>query len=226
MAILHQSEPKRRAGFPSVLERNVYGDRKSRMHTVVHVVSVIHVVHIDIVGPIPDGRPGFWAWIDHVEPEAPELETRGTLDHHDRDVVDAKPVSTAKMGAEAIFRNAVSVVAAAFVPGAMLALPIVGTLALPDVLPYIAWSRLGRSYLMQLRRGMPTVRLMLGAFLNCVMGFVKVLVPLFRTIFLVFTVLRFRFVRASVLVNATFLLVGTTTFVIFRPAVLCSGKHC
>jgi hypothetical protein len=65
------------------------------------------------------------------------LETRGAFDHYDRDVVDAKPVSTAEMGAEAIFRDAVSVVATTFVPGTMLTLPISCPLALPDVSPYI-----------------------------------------------------------------------------------------
>jgi hypothetical protein len=52
--------------------------------------------------------------------------------------VDAKPVPTAKTRTKAIFRDAVSMVAAAFVPGMMLALPIVRALALPDVFPSIA----------------------------------------------------------------------------------------
>ena len=118
----------------SGLQRDVYGYSNSRMLSVVHVISVMDIVDIDIVGPIPNRRPGFWARINHAKPEAAELEARGTFDHHDWDVVDAKPMSTAKMRPEAIFRNAVSVVAASFVPGAMLTLPIVRTLALPDVL--------------------------------------------------------------------------------------------
>jgi hypothetical protein len=112
------------------------------MLSVEHVISVIDVVHIDIVGAVPNRRPGFRARINHAEPQASELETRGTLDHYDGYVVDAKPMSTAKMGTETIFWDAVSVVAATFVPGAMFTLPIVGALALPDVLPYIARSRL------------------------------------------------------------------------------------
>ena len=112
------------------------------MSPIEHVVSVIDVVHIDIVGSVPNRRPGFWARINHIEPEASELETWITFDHHDWDVVDAKPMSTAKMGTETIFGDAVSVVAAAFAPGAVFTLPIVGALALPDVLPYIARSRL------------------------------------------------------------------------------------
>jgi hypothetical protein len=108
------------------------------MLPVVHVISVIDVVNVDVIGPVPNRRPGFRARINHTEPEAPDLETRRPFDHYDWDLVDAKPVSPAKMRAEAIVRNAVSVIAAAFVPGAMLSLPIVRTLALPDVFPSIA----------------------------------------------------------------------------------------
>jgi hypothetical protein len=39
------------------------------------------------------------------------------------------------------------VIAATFVPRAMFSLPIVRTLALPDVLPHISRSRLGPSHL-------------------------------------------------------------------------------
>jgi hypothetical protein len=119
----------------SRLQGDVDSNSNSRMLRVVHVISVVDVVDIYVVSPIPNGRPGFRAWIDHAEPEAAELETRGAIDHHDWDVVDAKPVSTAKMRTEAIFRNTVSVVATAFVPAVMLMLPVSRPLALPDVLP-------------------------------------------------------------------------------------------
>ena len=141
------------------LQRDVDGDGDSRMLPVVHVISVVDVVHIDIVGPVPDRRPGFRAGINHAKPVASELETRGTLDHHDGNFVDAEPVSTAKMGAEAIFRNAVSVVAAALVPGMMLTLPIVRALALPDVLPYVV--RRGSDLLTSCE--LPAIRPMLRA---------------------------------------------------------------
>ena len=129
--VIHWAQELNRASW---LQRDVYSNSNPRMLSVVHVISVIDVVDVDIVGPIPNRRPTFWARINHAKPEAPELEARGTFDHHDWDVVDAKPMSTAKMRTEAIFRNAVSVVAAPFVPGAMLTLPIVRPLALPDVL--------------------------------------------------------------------------------------------
>ena len=68
------------------------------------------------------------ARIDQTDPEASELETRRTFNHYDRDFVDAKPVSTAKMCTEAILWQDISVVAAAFVPETMLTLPVVCSL--------------------------------------------------------------------------------------------------
>jgi hypothetical protein len=183
------------------------------MLSVEHVIPVIDVVHIDIVGSVPNGRPGFWARINHSKPEASELETGGTFDHHDWYVVDPKPVSPAKMRAEAIVRNAVSVIAAAFAPGAMLSLPIVRTLALPDVLPHIARSRLGPPHLAQLSITMPAV---LGS-LDCFM------LPVFVTLFMpacIISVVRLSLPSVFLLVNVALVLV---IFVI-SLAVLCAGK--
>ena len=61
------------------LQRDVDGDGDSRMPPVVHVVSVVDVVHIDIVGAVPGRRPGFRTGINHTEPIAPELEARSHL---------------------------------------------------------------------------------------------------------------------------------------------------
>ena len=193
------------------------------MGTVEQIVAVIDVVDIDIVGAIPGWRPCLRAGINHTEPEAPELKTGATFDHYDGNVVNAKPVSAAKMSAEAIFRNAVSVITAALVPGAMLTAPIVCPFALPDVLPRIAGSRLGPSHFAQLRGCVSIVGLMRGNSLDR-MGSAKFLVPLFRHVSLMLAVLRLRLVRAFVLVSVTFPRVGTT-FVISLPAVLCAGEH-
>ena len=45
-----------------------------------------------------------------------------------------EPMATAEMRVEALGRNAVSAIAAAFAPGAVLMVPIAGALTLPDVL--------------------------------------------------------------------------------------------
>lgn len=190
------------------------------MPPVVHVVSVVDVIHIDIVSPVPGWRPGFRTRIDHAEPVTTKLETRGSFDHYDGDVMHAEPVSAAKMGAKAIFGDAISVVAAAGVPGAMLVLPIMCALALPDVLP----SRPGPADLAHVRRTMPVVCLMLRASLHCVMEFARLLVPVFRPVGVMVAMLRRGWVRVSV-VRVSFLSVGTT-LMLSRPAVLCAGKYC
>jgi hypothetical protein len=188
------------------------------MLPVVHVISVIDVVDVDLIGPVPNRRPGFRTWIYHTEPETTELETRGAFDHYHWDVVDAKPVSTTKMGPEAIFRNAVSVVAAAFVPGPMLTLPIVGTLALPNILPLVAWSRLGPSHLAQFLVRMPSV---LGP-LDHLM--VAVFVALDRPAGIISAVLSWSLPSVFLLVNVAFLSLSVITFVVSR-AVLRVGEH-
>jgi hypothetical protein len=183
------------------------------MLSIEHVIPVIDVVHIDIVSSVPNGRPCFWARINDSKPEASELETWGSFDHYDWYVVDPKPVSPPKMRAEAIIRNAISVIAAAFVPGAMLSLPIVRTLALPDVLPHIARSRLGPSHLAQLFTTMPAV---LGS-LDCFM------LPVFVRLFMpacIISIVRLSLPSVFLSVNVALVLV---TFVIFL-AVLCAGK--
>jgi len=51
---------------------------------------------------------------------------------HHGETVDAEPVLLAVVAAETVFRNAVAVVAAALLPGAVLRLPDVGTITLPS----------------------------------------------------------------------------------------------
>jgi hypothetical protein len=131
------------------------------MLAVVQIVSVVYVVHVDIIRSIPNRGPCFWARINHAEPVASELKTRRAIDHDDRHFMDSEPVSATEMCAKAIFWNAVSIVAAPFVPGAMLTSPVVGPLALPDILPDITRCRLIPSYLVQLLR--PVVGVLLAA---------------------------------------------------------------
>jgi hypothetical protein len=57
------------------------------------------------------------------------------------------------------------------------------------------------------------------------MGFPKLFMPPFRPICPVIAVLRLSLVHAFVLVNATFMPVGITIFVISRPAVLGNGQR-
>jgi hypothetical protein len=189
------------------------------MAPVVHVIAVIHVIHVDIVGSVPDRRPGLWARVNHTEPEAPELKTRGTLDNYNRDVVNTKPVSAAKMSTKAIFRNAVSDVASAFVPGAMLMLPIVCALALPNITPIIV-RRFVVSRLVQLCWAMSAV-------LRTPLDRLMIFVPLFRSacimVMVIVAVLRRSWACAFVVVVT--LMPVRTTLMIFL-AVLCPSNQC
>jgi hypothetical protein len=205
------------------LQRGIDGDGDSRMAPVVHIISIIDIIDIDLVGPVPDGRPGLRAGINYIKPEAPKLETRGAFDHHDGDVVDAKPVSTTEMGAEAVFRDAVSVIAATIVPATMLTLPISCALALPNVLPHIACFGFVPSSLTQMSRGIPAVRLMLGPPLNRFPGIATVLVPLFRPIGVVSLVLRRGLASVILLVDVALLPAGIIFLV--STVMLCDGNY-
>ncbi len=164
------------------------------MLPVVHVVSVVDVVDIDIVSPIPGRRPCFRAGIDDAKPVSTELEAGIAFDYDDRNLVDAEPVSAAEMGAEAIVGNAIPVVSAAIVPATMLTVPIMRALAFPDVLPNVTRSRLVPSNLAILHRAVGTVNVTLGSPLIGLMGFARLLVMMFRAIAPV-AVLRLRWVR-------------------------------
>ena len=179
------------------------------MLPVVHVVSVVDVVDINVVSPVPGWRPCFRTGIDDAEPVAPELKTRVAFDCDHGNFVNAEPVSAAEISVEAINRDAISVVAAAIVPGAMLSLPIMRTLALPDVLPYIARSGLVSPHLAKFYRTMRTIHVRLGASVECLVGFARLLVMMFRAISLVVAVLRLRGMHAFVVKVALLSVVGT-----------------
>ncbi len=103
------------------------------MAAVVHVITVIDVVHINVVGLVPPGRPVFRPRINQTEPEAAVLESGVSLYNNDGDAANAKPVAPAEMRTEAVFRNAIAPVASALAPTMMFALPIPGTVILPNV---------------------------------------------------------------------------------------------
>jgi hypothetical protein len=103
------------------------------MASIVHVVSIIDVVYINIIGFIPFGCPVFRPRIGETEPEAAVLESGVSVHDDNWGTANAKPVCTAKMCTEAIFRNAVTPVAATLAPTTMFMLPIACTMVLPCV---------------------------------------------------------------------------------------------
>jgi hypothetical protein len=190
------------------------------MLPVVHVVSVVDVVDIDVVSPVPGGRPCFRAGIDDAEPVSTELETGIAFDYDDRNLMDAEPVSAAEMGAEAIVGNAIPVVSATIVPATMLSVPVMRALAFPDILPNVTRSRLVPSDLAIFHRAVGAVNVALGSPLIGLMGFARLLVMMFRAIAPV-AVLRLRWVRAFVSLS-----VRAAVFMTSGPAVLSAGKPC
>lgn len=98
---------------------------------VVEVIAVVDVVDVNVVGFIPGGRPIFRQRIYDAQPKTVVLESRVTADHHDRVVVDMKPVGAAEVHAESVFGDAVAAISAAVVPGVMFALPVVGAMNFP-----------------------------------------------------------------------------------------------
>ena len=114
-------------------ERDVDGDSDSGMATVIHVIPVSDVVHIDVVGFVPSARPVFRPRINETEPEAPVLESRVSVHDNYWGVANAKPVATAKMRTEAIIRNPVAPVPPPFAPATMFTLPIPRAVVLPNI---------------------------------------------------------------------------------------------
>ncbi len=103
------------------------------MAPVIHVISVIDVVDVDVVSFVPGARPVFRPRINETEPAAFVLESGVSIHHNNWVSVNAKPVSAAKMSAEAVFRNAVAPITPTFAPSMMFTLPMLRALALPNV---------------------------------------------------------------------------------------------
>src|SRR5689334_7669718 len=127
------------------------------MGAVEHVVAVVNIVDVNLIRAVPGRSPGLRARVHHGEPESAELEARGAFDDHHRHVVHAEPVSAPEMGVETLRRNAISAIAAAFAPGAMLTIPVVGALTLPDVLLGVPHLRLWTSDFVRLNPAMLSV---------------------------------------------------------------------
>src|SRR5258708_39322380 len=103
------------------------------MVAVVHVVPVVHVIHIDVVGFVPCPFPVFRPRINDAEPEATVLEPRVSAYDEDRGAADAKPVSSAKMRADATVWNAIGPVSPAFAPTMVVILPVLSAMTLPSL---------------------------------------------------------------------------------------------
>ncbi len=101
--------------------------------TVVQVIAVVGIVDVHVVVFIPVVGPVFGDRIQETEPVASVLEAGISAKNYQREAVNAEPVVAAKVTAEPVFRNVVTVVAATLLPGAVLGLESIGAMLLPHV---------------------------------------------------------------------------------------------
>jgi len=109
-----------------------------RVTTVVQVVAVVGVDDIHIIVVVPIVRPVFRPRVNHIEPKAVVLETRIPANYLQAIAGDAEPVIRTKVATVTVLRNAVAIVAAALVPIAVLGLPVMRAMLLPNG-PLFAW---------------------------------------------------------------------------------------
>jgi len=100
--------------------------------TVVHVIAVPGIVDIHIIVVIPIVRPVFRPRIKDTEPKAAVLEAGIPANHYHRVAVDAERVIRAEVTPITVLWNAVAVVAATLLPGAVLGLEATCAMLLPD----------------------------------------------------------------------------------------------
>ncbi len=103
------------------LERDTNGNAGTiGIPAVVQVISAIVVGYVNVVGLVPVVSPVIWIGIKDAEPIATVLEARKTAHYHEGHAVDAERVILAIVAAVIRVWNAVAVVAAALLPGAVL----------------------------------------------------------------------------------------------------------
>ena len=97
-----------------------------------HVIAVPGVFDIHIIVVVPVFCPIFRPRVDEADPEAAVLEAGIAANHDQWVAVDAEVVVRTKVPAITVLGDAVAVVAAALLPVAVLGLPIMCAMLLPD----------------------------------------------------------------------------------------------
>jgi hypothetical protein len=108
------------------------GNAIAGMSAVVQIVSVAVVVHVHVIAVVPIVCPVLWPRVNQTEPIATVLEAAMPANIHHGESVDPELVILAIVATETIIRNAVAVVTAALLPGAVLRLPAMCTITLPS----------------------------------------------------------------------------------------------
>jgi len=113
---------------------HVDGNRDSipGIATVVKIVAVVRIGDVHVVVVVPVVGPVFRPGINQAEPEPAILEARIPANHHHGVTVDAKRMACAEVTVVAVFGDAISLVATALLPVAVLGLPVVCAMLLPS----------------------------------------------------------------------------------------------
>ena len=90
---------------------------------VVQVIAVVNVDNVNIVVVVPVIAPVFRPRVNSSDPIAAVLEARVPAHNQEGQAVDAESMVLTKISAEAVVRNAITVVAAALLPGAVFGFP-------------------------------------------------------------------------------------------------------
>jgi hypothetical protein len=102
------------------LQRDADRNSDVGIPAVVHVVAVIDVGDINVVGVVPVVRPVLRPWVNRTEPITLVLEAWVSADNQERETMDPEPVIRSKVSAVTVVRDAIAVVAAALLPGAVI----------------------------------------------------------------------------------------------------------
>jgi len=113
---LHRLEP---------LKRDVDCNSFAGIPPIVEVVTVVDVVDVDVVVVVPVVPPVFRPRVDGADPIALVLEAWVSAYNQEGKAVDAEAVARAKVSAVPVVGNAVTLVAAALLPVAVVGLPVV-----------------------------------------------------------------------------------------------------
>jgi hypothetical protein len=117
-----------------LLHRDTDGNSGRRIPAVIQVIAAIGVNDINVVGVVPIVAPVFWPWVNGTEPIPLILEPGKSAHNQEGKARDAESVIAAKVPAETVVRNVITMVAPALLPGAVVGLPVARAMLLPGAL--------------------------------------------------------------------------------------------